>query len=228
MKTTKRILLIDDENQSNDIESIKLKLKGIVNVIIEQIEVFSEQYLDDDSYLDEEKLFAALKEKLKSHIDLILVDYDYGEAAKINGIDVIRKIRETKKNPIILYSADQKKVLYDIISHQNLTTENINQIVNNINEFIRLGISKISRRDSYVSDVISFLKSDINPSPLNSLSFLLREHGEKVFNSCCPRLAGKKFSELADILEEENNGAGHEWIDAVNEQLLSYLSNINE
>lgn len=56
---------------------------------------------------------------------------------------------------------------------------------------------------------------------------MLREYGDMEFSSCCPRLSGKKFFEIANILEEQNNGKATEWLNAVFEQLITYLVKIN-
>jgi len=231
MNTNKRILLIDDEIQNNNLQKIVRELKSIFTVTTDQITVLDEKLFQDNGIgeFDFEKLKEEIRQKVKSK-DLILVDYDYGVTININGLDVIQAIRTfNRKVPIILYTADQKKVISDIIggniNKENLDTEKISEVINN---FIDYKIEKICPRNNYEAETIRLLKSGLDETPRNILCHLLRDYGDKVFNSCCPRLKGKTFNEIADILEEDNNGAANEFLQAIFEQLLAYLVKVNE
>ena len=111
------------------------------------------------------------------------------------------------------------------INKENLDTEKISEVINN---FIDYKIEKICPRNNYEAETIRLLKSGLDETPRNILCHLLRDYGDKVFNSCCPRLKGKTFNEIADILEEDNNGAANEFLQAIFEQLLAYLVKVNE
>ena len=39
---------------------------------------------------------------------------------------------------------------------------------------------------------------------------------------------GKTFGEIADMIDEDNNGVANEWLTAILEQLVIYLSEVNE
>ena len=77
----------------------------------------NQKHLDSNANFDVEKLKATLFDFIKRvHYDLILVDYDYGADIEISGLDVIDIIREEYKSiDIVLYSADQKKVISDVV-----------------------------------------------------------------------------------------------------------------
>ena len=76
MNVTKRILVIDDEDQKNDMESIARKLKKHVQIKYEQINVLDSDFLDEKLNLRQDVFEKRLMEVLtESYYDLILVDY---------------------------------------------------------------------------------------------------------------------------------------------------------
>ena len=79
-----------------------------------------------------------------------------------------------------------------------------------------------------MTDVIGLLNNDLRPSPNAVLCSLLRDNRDRVFSSCSPKLQGMTFGELADLLEEDNDGRAHEWLKAVIEQTMAYLVEVNE
>lgn len=228
MKPTKKILVIDDESQKNDMERIVNGVKSVISVFSKQIEVLGSEFLDNEAHWVRERFEAAVESELNSHYDLVLVDYDYGNEQPINGLDVINLIRQKRKNiAIVLYSADQKTVIKNVIGH-DLRSSSESDIVNGVNKLMDYKIAKMCRRDAYVTDVIGMLKANIAPSPKALLCEMLRKNGDRVFSSCCPSLTGKTFREIADALDEDNNGKAHEWLKAILEQVMVYLEMTNE
>ena len=146
MRPEKHILLVDDESQNNDLENIQRNLISEIDVSYSQIEVLSPEHLDNSANFDVEKLKATLFDFIKRvHYDLILVDYDYGADVEISGLDVIDIIRkEYKSIDIVLYSADQKKVISDVVG-DDLSKCTPEDIVRDINKLLNYKISKISR-----------------------------------------------------------------------------------
>lgn len=227
MIPTKRILLIDDEPQQNALDRIQQSLNGHAHVDYVQINVLDDNFQDNEANFVKHKLFEFIDSILQSSWDLILVDYDYGQVG-MNGLDVIERIRSKRKNVVvILYSADQKKVIQDVVGI-DLKNMPVDSIVEGINKLMDYKIQKMYRRSSYEADIVRYIKFDVAPSPRALLSEMLRENGDKVFNSCCPKLKGKTFREIADILDEENNGNAHEWLKAIIEQVIAYLHEANE
>lgn len=106
MNVTKRILVIDDEDQKNDMESIARKLKKHVLIKYEQINVLDADFLDEKLNLRQDVFEKRLMEVLtENYYDLILVDYNYG-GISLDGLGVVKFIKERKRNSnIILYSA---------------------------------------------------------------------------------------------------------------------------
>ena len=89
-------------------------------------------------------------------------------------------------------------------------------------------IAQIVSRPAMDSEVIAYLKTDTTFSPYGFIINVLRENREKVFKSCYPRLSGKTYGEIADLLDSGENGMGNEWLSAILEQLVVYLSEVNE
>lgn len=224
---TKKILIIDDEPQANHIQEIQNSLNGKVIISHKQIDVLDRAFLDEEANLDKIKLEATIKSDVRSYHDLILVDYDYGDK-DYNGLNVIEVIRTVKKKcDVILYSADQKSII-DKVLGDNLAQCPKEEIIEGINKLMNYAILKIVRRGDYVNEAIQILRKDTLPSPRAFLCEKLRINGNRKFNSCYPKLKGKTFSEIADILDDENTANGYKWLTAIMEQVIAYLVKVNE
>lgn len=228
MNPTKKILLLDDEPQGNSLEKIANGLKGKLVIESKQIEVLDTEYLDREANLVPEKVFQAIDRALKdAQYDLVLVDYSYGQDG-FDGLDVIKHIREKhQKDEVFLYSANQKEIIRKVVG-DNLKDSSPEDIINGINELINFRIAKIVSRPAMDAEVIGYLKKDIEISPYGFIVNVLREHPNKIFSSCYPKLSGKTYGEIADLLDEGGNGMANEWLCAILEQLVVYLSEVNE
>ena len=229
MNPTRKILLIDDEPQDNSLEKIVNGVKDRLVIEHQQIEVFHENFLDAEANLVPDKLYEAIEAALKSvRYDLILVDYSYGDDVPIDGLDIIKQIRKKhQKDDVILYSANQKEIISKVVG-DNLKESSQEKIVAGINELMNFRIAKIVSRPAMDSEVIAYLKTDTTFSPYGFIINVLRENRDKVFKSCYPRLSGKTYGEIADLLDSGENGMGNEWLSAILEQLVVYLSEVNE
>ena len=228
MNPLKRILIIDDEPQGNTLEKISNGVKDKLVIESNQIEVLSASFVDEDAQLVSEKVYEAISQSFKkAYYDLILVDYSYGQD-NFDGLDVIRFIRKSHpKDDLILYSANQKEVIGRVVG-ENLQNESTENIVAGINELMNFRIAKIVPRPSMDAEVITYLREDTTFSPYGFISNMLKENRDKVFKSCYPKLSGKTYGEIADMLDSESNGKANEWLSAILEQLIVYLSEVNE
>ena len=228
MNPTKRILVIDDESQRNLLGKIRDEVKTQMQIEWSQVEVLDAAYTDDKARLVPDKVYAAIGKALSEHqYNLIMVDYDYGQP-NIDGLDVIRYVREKRaKVDIYLYSAVQKDVIKKVVG-DNLQDASTEDIVSGINDLMNYRIGKMVSRPSAEAEVIKFLRSEVSFSPSAFISDMLREHSTQVFSSCCPKLEGKTYGEIADMIDEDNNGVANEWLTAILEQLVVYLSAVNE
>lgn len=228
MNPTKRILVIDDESQRNLLGKIRDEVKGQMQMEWSQVEVLDAEYTDEEARLMPDKVYAAIEQALSEHqYNLIMVDYDYGQS-NIDGLDVIKFVREKRKKvDIYLYSAVQKDVIKKVVG-DNLQDASTEEIVSGINDLMNYRIGKMVSRPSAEAEVIKFLRSELSFSPSAFISDMLREHSTQVFSSCCPKLKGKTYGEIADMIDEDNNGVANEWLTAILEQVVVYLSTVNE
>lgn len=228
MNPTKKILLIDDESQGNSLDKITNGVKDKLVLETKQIEVLAPDYLDREAKLVLDKVYQAIDEAMKvTHYDLILVDYSYGQDG-FDGLDVIKHIRKRhQKDEVILYSANQKEIIRKVVG-DNLKDSSTEDIINGINELMNYRIAKIVSRPAMDSEVIGYLKQDTSFSPYGFIVNVLREHPDKRFLSCYHKLSGKTYGEIADLLDEGENGMANEWLSAILEQLVVYLSEVND
>lgn len=106
MNITKRILVIDDEDQINDLQKIVRQLSSVALVKWNQIDVFATENLDNAANFMPENLKQTIEKALDEHFyDLILVDYSYGDIS-FDGLDAIDVVKKKRQNSnVILYSA---------------------------------------------------------------------------------------------------------------------------
>lgn len=229
MNISKNILVIDDEDQANDLQKIAKQLCATVLVKWKQIDVLANENLDEEANFVAENLKQVIENALDEHFyDLILVDYSYGNIP-FDGLDAIDFIKNKRANAnVILYSANQKEIIRKVLNTRQTNNLSDNDIVKAINTLMNYRILKMCKRETYVDDVVKYLSKDTQLSPTSMLCEMLREHGEMKFSSCCPKLAGKNFADIAKILEEPGNGNATEWLNSMFEQLLSYLVEIKE
>lgn len=229
MNITKRILVIDDEDQINDLQKIVRQLSSVALVKWNQIDVFATENLDNAANFMPENLKQTIEKALDEHFyDLILVDYSYGDIS-FDGLDAIDVVKKKRQNSnVILYSANQKEIISKVLNKRQTNNLSDDDVVKAINTLMNYRILKMCKRNTYVDEVIKYLSKDTHLSPTSMLCDMLREHSEMKFSSCCPKLAGKNFGEIAKILEEPGNGNATEWLNSMFEQLLSYLVEVNE
>ena len=188
MNVTKRILVIDDEDQKNDMESIARNLKKHVQIKYEQINVLDSDFLDEKLNLRQDVFEKKLMEVLtENYYDLILVDYNYGDIS-LDGLGVVKFIKEKKRNSnIILYSANQSEIIRNILAMKQTKPLSDNDVVKAINALMNYRILKMCARDSYVNEVVRLMSIDTQLNPTSMLCEMLREYGDMKFSSCCPR-----------------------------------------
>lgn len=187
MNVTKRILVIDDEDQKNDMESIARNLKKHVQIKYEQINVLDSDFLDEKLNLRQDVFEKKLMEVLtENYYDLILVDYNYGDIS-LDGLGVVKFIKEKKRNSnIILYSANQSEIIRNILAMKQTKPLSDNDVVKAINALMNYRILKMCARDSYVNEVVRLMSIDTQLNPTSMLCEMLREYGDMKFSSCCP------------------------------------------
>lgn len=136
MNITKRILVIDDEDQINDLQKIVRQLSSVALVKWNQIDVFATENLDNAANFMPENLKQTIEKALDEHFyDLILVDYSYGDIS-FDGLDAIDVVKKKRQNSnVILYSANQKEIISKVLNKRqtnNLSDDDVVKAINTL------------------------------------------------------------------------------------------------
>lgn len=225
MKTKKNILIIDDEDQTNIAESLKIDLRKDFDVNFILIKTNDVALQSDNADLDMIKIKKRIIKDIQyNSVDLALTDYDLGDE-HVDGIDIIGMLKEIRpKIPVILYSGNEDKVIRKIVGN-NLNTEDI---VAGFKKLLKFGIIDFVRRPDYKTSIIKFLKNDKDPHLDYHFLKQLRKYKDYEFKSCCPALKGMKLGEIADMIERGSDFRSREWMEELIEQTIAYLIKINE
>lgn len=230
MKATKTILIIDDKDQSSEIEEIKESLDDIFEIKCKCIWVAKPQFRANGSnHPDINKLRNEMKLSYDEygHFDLILTDFDLNAKGIVDGIDLIEYIKEIRSRAkIIMYSGNYTDAVRKLIQNPEGQLNEI-QVAEAVSKFINYKLVDCTDRTNYKEKAIAFFKSNKEMSISDELIKLLNEHGDMVFNSCCPKYKGKKFSEIAREIESGNNSYTDEWVMTMIHQTVAYLVEVN-
>lgn len=229
MKEQRCILLVDDKDQTDIADSIKLQLKNDFDLEFILIRTAaSELKKEEDEDLDIEKLKAEIATKIKNKsIYIALTDFDL-ESDSINGLEVVRIIHKLRpKLNFLIYSGNWDEVIRTVVG-KDYKQASIDELVQGINDLIHDNIVNCIGRTDYKADLINYLKKNKGDSIEQRLSTLLRAHGEMEFESCFPEFKGMTFNEIADMIVNHSDARSHEWIEAVLTQTIAYLVKVNQ
>lgn len=229
MKERKCILLIDDKDQEDVTNSIKLLLRKDIDLEFILIRTAAPEFRKDDSDdLDVEKLKNNIESKIRcKKIDIALTDFDL-ECDYLNGLGVVRMVHEIRpKVNFLIYSGNWDKVIRTVVG-KDYKQASIDELVGGINSLIHDKIINCIGRTDYKAELIEFLKQNSGDSIEQRLSTLLRSHGELTFESCFPEFKGMTFSEIADVIDNHSDARSDEWIEAVLTQTIAYLVKVNQ
>lgn len=232
MKEEVFIIVIDDTNQETNIHALELRLKKLCTPRIEQIHTGAIELRKNDGsdHLDVSKLKTHLEKKLKGRqIDWIATDFNLGEDG-IDGIDVVRlmlEIRQFRHKNIILYSGNIQSAIRKVINESKIE-DSEDAVISAVEKLINLPIVSFDDRHDYSDKIVELISRANRLSLEQRLLRLLYNHSDMVFNSCFPPFAGKTFGEIADIIENKSDARSDEWLQALADQIIAYLIQINE
>lgn len=229
MKEQRCILLIDDKDQTDVADSIKLQLKNDFDLEFILIRTAaSELKKEEEEDLDIEKLKAEIETKIKNkNIYIALTDFDL-ESDSINGLGVVRMTHQLRpKLNFLIYSGNWDEVIRTVVG-KDYKQASIDELVGGINDLIHDNIVNCIGRTDYKADLIEYLKKNKGDTIEHRLSTLLRAHGEMEFESCFPEFKGMTFNEIADMIDCHSDARTDEWIEAVLTQTIAYLVKVNQ
>lgn len=229
MKENRCILLIDDKDQGDVANSIKLQLKkdfDLEFILIRTAD--SKLKKDEEEELDLEKFKEEIETRIKNkNIYLALTDFDL-ESDSINGLGVVRLIHELRpKLNFLIYSGNWDEVIRTVVG-KSYKQASIDELVGGINDLIHDYIVNCIGRTDYKADLIEYLIKNKGDSIEYRLSTLLRANGEMKFESCFPEFKGMTFNEIADMIESHSDARSDEWIEAILAQTIAYLVKVNQ
>lgn len=229
MKQKKCILVIDDKSQITVIKGIESMLAKDFDLDFIPIRTSAAELKKNDSEdLDVEKLKADIESKIKNkHIDIALSDFDL-ECPYFTGLDAVHMVHEIRENvSFFIYSGNWNKVIESVVGKE-YQKASIDELIKGVNKLIKAQIIDCIDRIDYQETLIEYLKKNKNDTIEHRLATLLRAHGELKFESCFPKFRDKKFSEIADMIDNHSDVRTDEWIEAVLTQTIAYLVKVNQ
>ena len=228
MKQKRCILLIDDKDQSDVTDSIKMQLRNDFDLEFILIRTAaSELKKDEGEDLDIDKLKSEIEAKIKNKsIYVALTDFDL-ESDSIDGLGVVRMVHEIRPAvSFLIYSGNWDEVIRTVVG-KDYKNSSIEELVGGINNLIHDNIINCIGRTDYKDDLIKYLKENKGDSIEHRLVTLLRANGEMKFESCYPEFKGMSFNEIADKIVNHSDARSDEWIEAVLAQTIAYLVKVN-
>ena len=228
-----RLLVIDDVDMTDTTNSLRGTLSGNqINLTSSFIHLNSDFY-DNQDKLDLSLICDAVKrERQRGRFDLIMVDYNYGNAHGLNGISIIQMLREIfPKESIILYSGLRQEVIKELIKTGRGTGDinpaDLEQIASRFDDLMKMKIEAFIRRNSFESEATKMLKQKKYKDVKELLIDKLSQHTDLVVRA--QGMRGINGKTLKDIIDSLNSDAqAQNWLDEILDELIAYLTKIYE
>lgn len=224
------ILIVDDKSQDVNIRALELQLKRTCDLAVTAICTTDESLrIEESDHLDKDKLFKKIDEcLLNKRIDWALTDFDLAETY-VDGLDVAEYLAEKRKSiPVIMYSGNINSVIKKAVNQASIQDLNEDELVEAIRKLINCNIVDYVKRDDYKHAIIEKINQNLQPTVEDFFLQQLRQHSEMEFKSCYPRLKGKTFGQIADLIESRGDKRTDAWMNELIEQTIAYLVKINE
>lgn len=226
----KRCLIIDNDDQSAEIEKMKRdgKAKGIY-IDCQQFNVGStfEDDLLTEGRIDIEKVVTAYKIRFKHQtFHLAAFDWDLSDDA-INGVELMRQLehnRILRNTPKLLYTGLLEDKLGTMLDEFKNGTLPKGKLLVHIKTIIKANIRDFVARERYEEDIIRLLQNTDETIDLIIEEELTRFPDLKFSNSFTSRsFNGKTFIEIAKILESEDL-LRNDFKKEIIQQVIAYLT----
>lgn len=223
----KYLVLIDEKPQLDTLTNIKNILRNDeIDLIYEEFNPTNYQLrLSDGNIIFDKDKFVQDISNLEyfKNLDSIVCDYNLIKDV-INGFEVIKIIKEintTYKKQIILYSAQIKEVISNILTGSTFEDQK-----NSLTSLINCNIEFI-KREGYDQEVIKNIKKEKEFDFEYELIKWFYKRDKDIFNYLFPKYQGKNFGEIAKELEGKTSDSV-DFKKELIEQIIAYLSTIND
>lgn len=224
-----KVLIVDDADQSRTIKFLQTQLKSQCDLECIAINTTSVDLRKDGSeHLDIDKLNLKIKDGISNkRINWAFTDFNLAEA-DVNGLTVVGMLHELRPNmPVVMYSGNQSAVIRSILGKSPRDAQD-EEIISGIRKLLQYSIIDYVKRDDYADKLIELVNRAEDPAVQDYFLEQLRQYPEMEFKSCYPRLAGKTFGEIADMIELHSDKRTDAWTKELVEQTIAYLVKINE
>ena len=229
MRERRCILLVDDKDQGDVADNIRLQMRSDFDLEFILIRTASPIYKNEETEeVDLDKLKIDIKAKIQyKRIDVALTDFDL-ESEVINGLGIVHLVHEIRpKVEFLIYSGNWNEVIRTVVGGDYQEAP-IDRLIEGINALIHDGIVDCIDRTDYKDDLIKYLNKKKGNSIEHRLCSLLRAHGDMIFESCFPAFKGMTFDEIADMIDGHSDARSEEWIDSLLTQTIAYLVTVNQ
>lgn len=223
----KTCLIIDDEDQTDEIESLQRLAKDLhgIDLLCYQFNVGKSSFDEvlTDGAIDNNKVVIEFKKTFgKSAVfDLVALDFQLDDD-KINGTELIRIFDHNKllrNSPKMVYSG-----VLDILLREIIRDETPDRAVKKIKSMVKNNIIDYLNRDDLESRILEHLTT--SPVSFNLIILdVLNTHPDLLFEHAFAfnEFEGKKFSEIAEILSQ-NIQLSNKFKREVIQQIISFLT----
>ena len=159
----KRVIIIDDEDQSHVIERLKsLAKKNQIEAEFLQFNVgssFDSDLMTHDNRIDLEKVKQVFEGRFRGKIDLLCFDYNLSDES-VTGIELLQKIKPLRKNiSTLMYSGQLDFIIEEIFrSYSEEDANSLSKAISKIKILIRPGMEGFVDRTNYDDEIIKILK----------------------------------------------------------------------
>lgn len=202
----KKILMLDDGDIGQTIESIRAKLRRIgfdisVDIINPQGSEFKSE-IGDKLEIDFDKIKTHITENYKDiKYDIVACDFSFSSNT-LNGYELIRWVINTSKSggfkfrnaKFVCYSGEEDKFKEHIINNDELI------------KLIKLNIYAFYKRDDLVNELSSLVRKMAESfSASEYFKALLEQESDREFKNIYPQFNGKKLGEIASEIDNDSH-----------------------
>ncbi|CAH6795017.1 conserved hypothetical protein [Vibrio chagasii] len=229
MKNSFKILFIDDNDVTDEVESITRTLKKsgkkldhkVVNI---KNSIFKKQNIAGGNYLlDKDKIMEYLYSSgyMDTKFDIIACDFNFSDDY-LDGYQLLTTIvnrakhdrKKIRRSKLVFYTGDKDKLT--IAAGKD------------ISKLIGLNINIIVDRPNLTNSIVRLtnqIATEINLE--EKFIELLELHSEKEFKSTYPKFYGKKLGQISTEIEKETDN-GKDYILSLVEQTVSHMIELQD